>query len=313
MPNEPARSRLRALLGLVLIGVLTASACTQAPGVTSPPSPTSPGNSPEPTSNATPTPAPASRPSGTPEAAEDIVTFADQDAERYVRIDLAAAPSSPGLLFMDMDDGLFWPVAALDTEAGPDGSISISYRGPGKHNPDASFDPTTWFFMMGPTVTEVDLEISGTLSADRSAANITLRSGAVAYVLEDELAAPDVAAVLAAVIRDLEAEDWAAIYARMHPVSRGGMTEAQFVDGMVKATAAYGSVASVELVGPLTAGPSGTGWDVARNDTRVTMRRDGCDTVFTSTIELVSDGGWRIASLGEMKLDPASPTSCPTP
>lgn len=320
MHDQPVEFRIRWLASLAVVALLTAAGCSEAPGASSSLSRATPTNTPERTSSTPPAaspasgpnPSPTSSPSGAFEAADSLATFADQDAERYVRIDLAAAETTPGLMFADLDDGLFWPNGALTTDVGTDRSISISYRGPGKHSPDAEFDPLTWFFVIGP-VEEVEVDISGTLSADLSAANITLRAGPTAYVLEDDMAAPGVETVIAAVVEELEAEDWSAIYARLHSLTRAGMTEAQFVDAMTQATAQQGTVASVELVGDLSVGPSSSGWDLASNETRVTMLRDGCETAFTSTLELVSDGGWKIGNLGELKPDLDAPTSCASP
>ncbi len=242
---------------------------------------------------------------------EGVAAFANHAIGRYLQIDLGVSAETEGrMFFVDDADGLFWPKDPVELVTEVDGSITVSYTGAGYSSPDADFDPVSWVIGIGPTVNEVtDMEISGSLSADRTEAEVTLVADLDTYLLEDESDATGAAVAVQAIVDDMDAGEWAGVYGSFHPELAVRQSENAFVEGMEESIALQGSIVSVSIEGSIDVADNGGGWDVAHADLDVTMLKDGCEAIYPTTIDLVHDGGWLVGGIGSIDADVEAPVS----
>ena len=227
-----------------------------------------------------------------------------------MRIDLGTTEASTGrMILIDAEDGMFIPADPVDLTDELDGSVTLSYAGAGYHSPDATFDPPTWQATIGTLEPVEDMEVSGTLSSDRTEADVTLTDGVGTYILEDPGAPEGASAALSGLADDIESEDWAGVYGRLDSFIAGGQSEGEFEDAMGEAMSAHGEVVSADLSGEPTVSDNGAGWDVASSGLDIEMLNNGCSNVYSTEVELVWDGSWQVSNLGQLESDDISPSS----
>ena len=246
--------------------------------------------------------------SRTARGTEGVETYADHSSSRYMRIDLGTTEASTGrIILIDAEDGMFIPADPVDLTDELDGSVTLSYAGAGYHSPDA-----TLIHHLQATIGTLepveDMEVSGTLSSDRTEADVTLTTESGRISLKTQglrrcIGGPQRAC------RRIESQDWAGVYGRLDSFIAGGQSEGEFEDAMGEAMSAHGEVVSADLSGEPTVSDNGAGWDVASSGLDIEMLNNGCSNVYSTEVELVWDGSWQVSNLGQLESDDISPSS----
>ena len=241
--------------------------------------------------------------------------FADRAAETYLWINLTPGSPNEGRFVYAVDGaGLFWGAGPAVVTAHSDGSVGVSYDGPGWHDATGTFDPLLWSYRVNSDPASLQLQLSGTIGEDRSTAALELDAGGQLFGLNDDPAISGADAKIAEIAGLVEAEDWSSLYLRLHESFRAAIGETSFVSGMTSNMQSFGSVASVEVTTAATSADTGLGWDVATAGLDVTFTKDGRSATYSSSVEVLADGGtWWLTNVRSITPDTGPPVSVAGP
>lgn len=241
--------------------------------------------------------------------------YADSANETYLWINLGADPDTRGrFIFAVGGAGLFWGDQAATLTVEGDGSTTASYSGAGWLDSTGTFDPLLWRFevLRDPVPTTVALTAS--LSADLSSATAQLAVGQATYPLNDGPAPTGADGAAGDAVALLEAQDWVALYGRLHPDLRAALSEQQFVSDVSNSFIPFGDLIGAEITGATIVEYTGLGWDVAASPIEVTFAKNGRQPSYPSTIRLMADGGaWWLSGIDEITPDVTPPSSTAGP
>ena len=193
--------------------------------------------------------------------------------------------------------GLYWGTEPANFTSQPDGSIEISYDGPGWNDPDGTFDPLLWSYDVTDEPSSMPLRLHGVVGADRSTASVQLFADGQTHELKDGPPITGADAAMIEIAELVEAKDWRSLYLRIHERSRA-FYEAEFVSEMTDGMAAYGEIRSATVTSPARVGDTGLGWDAASAGLELTFLKDGRAETYRVNVTLVTDGdSWWLAGI----------------
>jgi hypothetical protein len=151
------------------------------------------------------------------QGSQQAYAFADRSAGTYLWANLGSTSPNVGRFIFAVDNaGLFWPNEAAAVTVLQDGSVELSFDGIGWMDASGTFDPLLWRYQVQGTPATTPLQLQATIAADLTTASAQLTAGGVVYHLNDLPIADGADAAIAEIAAYVEAEDWIALYDRLH-------------------------------------------------------------------------------------------------
>jgi hypothetical protein len=299
---------IRLLLSLTVVAALLgcSTAMTSSPGADSQSAPASPSSSRFIASvSQTPTVDPRQQPAPSPD--QEHLAFSDYAADTYLWINLDPESTFKGrFAFAVGSRGLYWGDGPADFTSQPDGSVEVSYDGPGWNDPAGTFEPLLWRSETHGDPSPVPLGVDGVVGVDRSTASVELFADGQVYELNDGPPIAGADAAIAQIAALVEAEDWPALHLRIHRSIRASIDEAEFMSRMTSGMLAYGSITSATVTSGANVSDSGLGWDFATAGLDITFSMDGRSATYPVTVVLMADAdGWWLSSISQINPNPS--------
>lgn len=196
---------------------------------------------------------------GAPRAyAEPIVSLSlgyyDQATKNFFSVDADSQDPSPGAFLVAVSGvGVFWSADPIAITEEIDGSLTLSFDGDGYLDDEADIDTAGVFVMdLSGGGSAVEFELSGTTSADRGSASITLEYDSNTYAVSSS-PAPETADEASDDVADLLAsEGFAALRLLFVDGLAADVDQTTFVGAMEEYFDAFGEVSGAALDGAVT-------------------------------------------------------------